>query len=60
MKEKKYTRTLQAVIGGQLLKAFDLDCAKNQMNVSEGIREALRLKYQYDIYGRKNLTDKSK
>lgn len=54
MKAKKYSRRLQTVIGGNLLKAFDNDCAINQMNESEGIREALRLKYQHDLYGRKD------
>lgn len=44
-KEKTYSRRLQSVIGGTLLKKFDEDCALRAMTESEGIREALREKY---------------
>jgi metal-responsive CopG/Arc/MetJ family transcriptional regulator len=43
--EKKYSRRIQCIVGGALLKKFDADCALRQMNESEGIREALRDKY---------------
>jgi hypothetical protein len=44
-KEKKFTRKMQTVIGGELLKRSDDDCVRNCMNESEAIRLALREKY---------------
>ena len=39
----QYSRRLQAVVKGKLLKDFDTICVRQEYNESEGIREAIRL-----------------
>ena len=45
---EKYSRRLQSVVGGLLLKEFDKKCAKNEIGEAEGIREAIRKYVDYD------------
>lgn len=52
MSEKKYSRRLQSVVSGLLLKAFDEKCAKNEIGEAEGIREAIRKYVDYDNINR--------
>jgi len=57
-KEKKFSRSLQSRVGGRLLRMFDQKCVEQELNESEGIREALRKFVDYDKADRKNETQK--
>lgn len=54
--EKKYSRRLQSVVGGLLLKEFDKKCANNEIGEAEGIREAIRKYVDYDNLNRERRT----
>lgn len=49
-KEKTFSRTLRTRVRGKMLKIFDIKCAKQELNESDAIREAIRLWVNYEKY----------